>query len=87
MNCGVKERFESMFGESSIDRPDLPRNLRRAVYERMCNAFEGGDPKVTRRYFMRSFHPDNRDAIFTAEERHAVFVCTPYIFGGEDKQC
>jgi len=81
------ERFETLFGEGSPDRQGLPRALRETIYARMQYAFMATDEKKfksIKTHFLKTFHPDSPDSVFTKDERNAVFVTIPYIFEGGD---
>lgn len=80
-------RFHALFGPGSQDRPGLPRSLRHEVFLRMQHAFAETDGRKFRRvktHFLKTFHPDTVDSVFTQAERHAVFVTIPEIFEKED---
>lgn len=83
----ASERFEALFGQESADRTSLPLPLRTAVYGRMHHAFKETDGRKFKRiktYFLKTFHPDLPDSVFTKDERQAVFITLSHIFDGEE---
>ncbi len=80
-------RFETLFGPESHASISLPLHLKTLVYERMRYSFLGVDGRKFRSikmHFIKTFHPDTPDSIFTSKEKEAVFVTIPHIFEGEE---
>ena len=79
-------RFEKIFGPKSQDRPGLPRPLRNDVYVRMRVAMsvtDGRRLRPVKTHWLKTFHSDTRDPMFSEQEALAVFNTIPHIFDGE----
>jgi len=80
-------RFETLFGPEGHSTTSLPQHLKTLVYERMSYSFlevDGRKFRSIKMHFIKTFHPDTPDSIFTSKERQAVFVTIPHIFEGEE---